>query len=544
MAEGTVPNTLDRRILACLAVLVALAAVYLMRVASADLWGHLRYGQYLVENGGLIETDPFAYTSVGQHWNDHEYLAQMAFWMAYRWGGPFGLVVLKCVLGVGAMAFLLASIRLGSRDPRIWAPILMLTSVMLGRWLVFRPQLFTFLFFAFFVYTLFRHLLGKRSWLWALPLLLALWVNVHGGFLAGLGAVGLALLLRLAQSLQPEKPTPGRLARELLPLAGTLVACFLASLCNPLGWRLWPYLWTELSFGPNRQFIDEWQPIRFGPHTWSTLTLLLLVFMVLVAGCFAGPRKGKPGPRIAGLPTWMWVCSCLPLILMAFRSIRHIPVLTLWLAPVLALLAQAAAEAWRERSATAPEGEERDSAHPGWRWLWLTFTGLTCFPALLTFASIAAQPAPAISLAGPVLGNRPPFGAVAFLRANQLEGRVYNPLWWGSYLTWELYPGVAVSMDGRNVTLFPGGQVGTNLAFYLSDQPDLDAPMHPPADFLLVPTDAPVLAGLRSDGRWVLLYEDADAVVFACEQRQRDVLRRFHAGELITPESAPPRWFP
>ena len=52
-----------------------------------------------------------------------------------------------------------------------------------------------------------------------------------------------------------------------------------------------------------------------------------------------------------------------------------------------------------------------------------------------------------------------PDRAVAFLKLNGLKGDVYTPLWWGSYLTWELYEevpdraNVRVSIDGRNVTI-------------------------------------------------------------------------------------------
>ncbi len=51
------------------------------------------------------------------------------------------------------------------------------------------------------------------------------------------------------------------------------------------------------------------------------------------------------------------------------------------------------------------------------------------------------------------------------MRRNGVKGNVYNPLWWGSYITWEPYPAVKVSMDGRNVSLFPDEMVGENSAF-------------------------------------------------------------------------------
>lgn len=93
-----VPATVDRRLLAGLAWVAALVAVYSFRTADADLWGHLCYGRLFLENGGRIVADPFAYTSEGRQWSTHEYLAQMALAQAYLWFGPAGLIGLKCVL--------------------------------------------------------------------------------------------------------------------------------------------------------------------------------------------------------------------------------------------------------------------------------------------------------------------------------------------------------------------------------------------------------------------------------------------------------------
>jgi hypothetical protein len=333
------PRTADRRLLAAFALAAALASVYMMRGADADLWGHLRYGRLIVEEGGLPAADPFAWTSAGRTWSSHEYLSQVLLWLAYAAGGPAGLVVLKCLVGGAAMFFLYAGIRLGSGDARVWALVLLLTSHVLGRWFLFRPQLFTFAFFAFFVWVLFRHLLGRRARLWLLPAVLPLWVNLHGSFLAGLGAVGFGLLLRGVQAYNVTGLRRRPLWDATRPLALTLAACVAASLLNPMGWRLWPYLATELSCDVNRRFIEEWQHLSVAEQGWTAVTFLALLGLLLAVGLLAGNRP------VAGLRPWQWLLSCLPLTVMACRSVRHVPVCTIWVAPVLALLAQAAHQA-------------------------------------------------------------------------------------------------------------------------------------------------------------------------------------------------------
>jgi hypothetical protein len=126
------------------------------------------------------------------------------------------------------------------------------------------------------------------------------------------------------------------------------------------------------------------------------------------------------------------------------------------------------------------------------------------------------RPAPTIAEDGQVLGSNHPCRAVAFMRANGLKGNVYNPLWWGSYITWALYPDVLVSMDGRNISLFPDAMVTENMRFYTdsSEAVDLETPLRYPTQFVLAPADMPALPRLLDDARWVAIYRDADAVLF------------------------------
>ena len=117
----SIPSSREASVLAVLAVLASLLAVYAVRSADADLWGHLRYGKHVFDNGGRVGADPFAYTTSGCVWNDHEYLAQVVLWLGYAWAGPVGLIALKCVLGLATVYFLYRALRLGSDDVRVWA---------------------------------------------------------------------------------------------------------------------------------------------------------------------------------------------------------------------------------------------------------------------------------------------------------------------------------------------------------------------------------------------------------------------------------------
>jgi hypothetical protein len=476
----------------------ALVGLYSMRQADPDLWGYLAYGRLFVEHGAIVRQDPFAYTSAPFHWMTFEYGAHVLLWLAFHYAGAAGLIGLKCVFGGTALYCLYAAIRVTSDEPFVWVPAFLLCTSAVSRFFLFRPQLFTFAFFALFVAVLMRFLLRRRAPLWLLPIATLVWANTHGGFVAGLGALGLTILLRASENVTNHGWRVRRLVEGTGRLWTSLGACTLATFINPLGPTLWGYVVTELSHGSNRRYIAEWRPPSFSNDPWSLIVLTLLTATVVVIGLMAHRRHVIAGARAA-----YWAMSCVPLLAMSYVSVRHVPLAAIWAGPVITLLASRL-------------NDELPSLVT-FRRVWFLLRGFALLPICLTFAVVYAEPAPVVHAAGAVLGTTHPCGAVNFLRQNHVEGNVYNPLWWGSYITWELYPQVRVSMDGRNISLFPDEMVVENLKFYSNDirEADLDAPFEHDTDFLLVPSDSPVLTRVRMDRRWRRMYADRDAELFA-----------------------------
>ena len=487
-----------RAALHAFALVSAAVCLYSMRRADPDLWGYLSAGRLFVEQGGLTTHDPFAYTSSGSHWVTFEYGAHIVLWLAYRFAGPLGLIALKCLLGGIVLYFVAAAMRITTRNPHIWVPVFVLCASTISRFFLFRPQLFTFAFLALFVAILFRFLLERRAMLWVLPLVMVAWANTHGGFVAGLGAIGLAIGLRISENLSGGQTGVRGLTAGTRALWLTLAACFAATFVNPMGARLWGYVLTELTHGTNRRYTVEWGPASLNTDAWSALAITLVATLFVAVAWFAC-RHVK---LRAAAPPIFWALSCVPLIAMAFVSVRHVPIAAIWVGPVITLLASRALLAVGDS--------------PGFRRTWFVLRGVAVLPACLTFAVVFAQPVAAISAGGTVLGSRHPCRAVAFLKANRLAGNVFNPLWWGSYITWELYPAVRVSMDGRNISLFPDRMVVENFDFYLKDAAtvDVEAPLRYDSSLLMIPADSPVLRRIETDSRWRRIFGDADAAVY------------------------------
>jgi hypothetical protein len=521
---ATSPSANDRVLLRGFAFAAAVVCVYAMRRVDPDLYGYLTYGRLFLEQGNLTTVDPFAYTSGGARWVTFEYLAHIALWLAYRYLGALGLVVLKGVIGGAAIAGLWAAVRLTARSEAVAVPVFVLSAGLVGRYFLFRPQLFTFAFFALFVLVLLRFVLRRPSPLWVLPLVMLVWANSHGGFVAGLGAIGLALWLQGCANVSSEDVSSTRsLLEGTGPLWLTMLACLVATFVNPQGLYLWGYVLTELTHDTNRRFINEWRPVSLDRDAWSAVGLTIIAAVLpLLTWTATRSQQWVRGPHPV-----CWALSCVPIIVMAFISVRHVPIAVLWTAPVLALLASVTPAARTPRLVAV--------------FTWLVLWSAASLAIVLTAATLVLRPAPSITADGRVLGATHPCGAVKFLAQNRLTGNVYNTLHWGSYITWELYPSIRVAMDGRNVSLYPRPMVEENLTFYSagSDTIDLDTPIRYPSDFLLVPADMPALSRVVQDPRWRRIFEDSDSILFVrADSEHQDILAASARGALITPKGA------
>lgn len=74
-----------------LAVALAASVYHLANggIADPDIWWHLRNAQYLLESHHFIRADMYSYTVLGQPWINHEWLAELPYYLAWKaWGLP------------------------------------------------------------------------------------------------------------------------------------------------------------------------------------------------------------------------------------------------------------------------------------------------------------------------------------------------------------------------------------------------------------------------------------------------------------------------
>ena len=202
-------------------------------VADPDLWGHVRFGLDILASGSVAQQDVYSYRTGSQPWINHEWLSEVIFATVYDAGGPAGLIAFKLVVSASIVGLCYRHLRRCGLAPFRSALLLILISVpfRMGMGTV-RPQLFTYLGTLVLLLLLQTATTERSRRLWALPLLFALWVNLHGGVLAGAGILGVWTIAKGAHQLLADRGRPTTNLRGTRPASRGCIRVCLRSLAQ------------------------------------------------------------------------------------------------------------------------------------------------------------------------------------------------------------------------------------------------------------------------------------------------------------------------
>jgi hypothetical protein len=198
-----------------------------------------------------------------------------------------------------------------------------------------RPPVITYLMIAFFHFVLAAYRAGKlrAPFLYVLPLLMALWANLHGGFILGGIVIFFFFFGEVVEAIWKKwicRSRNAEWARASYKRARTLFAIGvltgICSLTTPFGWRLYLLTYRVMSETSLVQQIAELQPPNY-KYMWA--------FPVL--SCYLG---------IAMLLQWrrVFIGEALWFVLLfhqSFHHMRHLPLFAIATAPLAAELSVA-----------------------------------------------------------------------------------------------------------------------------------------------------------------------------------------------------------
>jgi len=438
---------------------IVLLAFGTKAVVDTDIWGHLRFGLDFLTTHTLPTIDKYSFTSA-QPWVNHEWASDALFAIAYSSGGLPGLVILRILSLACALLVLNRGLRHVSwplRDALIAAAVLM-SMPLLG---TVRPQIFSFQLYALTLVALSEDV----AWL---PLVFAIWANLHGGRMIGLGAVVIHTIFA---------PTKRRLI--------IAVACAAATLLNPFGLSLW---WS-LAEAIIRGWADvvEWQPIwrlSFGIQD------AILWSVVAAAVVFAWYRK-IPAAK------WQWVWTVCAGIAAA-RVRRHLPFFSL--SVILLLFSHL-----RTRGIDFSKQQVTPNVLP-----------ILAVPVAAACLVAAVLLRPTATCLPDLPRVEPEPSVVKFIRSANLHGRILMWFNWGLYAVWQVGDRLHVSYDNRRETVYSAQTVTDHGAFYFGNAPDY--PDRIGADYAWLPPDLPSISQMTARG-WHIILRSPMSVILSREDR-------------------------
>ena len=450
---------------ACASFLVAEVA---LNFVDIDVWHQMNLIRASLAAGHLLTQDPFSYVPTVRPMIQHEWGSGVIAFFLSRWMGGSALLLLKFAAAIGTLtlAMLLAQNR-GAHAATLclFSPVAA-DLMQLGFLPAVRAQVYSFLFIVLLVWVLESSQRGWHRWSLLWLAIFPIWVNLHGGFVAGLCFVFLYAL---------EQTLIGSSARATVLLLG---AMGLEVLINPYGVRYFSYLFRAVTMARPR--IPEWTPVwNLG---WVTAALFLCALALWL---------------YALVDLKIWRTHGIMLIpAAAIEAILHYKMLPLfaivWLCYAPALFQQTKAGGWLQHF------EQRRRR----------FLILACSAAIsLCIISAVRQRFWQVEVPQVPGEVSYPVGAVNYLADHHFQGNIMAPFRKGAYVSWKLYPNVRVSIDSRYEVAYSEAWVERVFRFYEAREGWADTLAAYPTDVVLAPTSSPVLPQLRQVG-WKAVYVD------------------------------------
>ena len=481
----------------------ALAAFLLYNLrsnaADYDLWGYMAFGRLFWQTLSFPFRDTFAYVPTKELWVYHEWLTGVLYFPIYKMLGEEALQLLKYAVGLTTAGLIYSASRKrgAGSTASLFGVFVSFSYVCSSGYAPVRAQIFTYLFFALSLYIL-ETARCEQRWkvLWWLVPLQALWCNLHAGFLAGLGIIG---LYTVGEALS---------RKEFWPYVKTFLAACFATLLNPYGVKYWTYLYESLAMP--RPEITEWAP-AISILEIEGLANAAIVFFALSFVAFL-------------FIVWYRKYSLTVLIVMivtVYLSFRHIRHAALFMVAFGVYMPDAFSELF-SKFKDHPLVLSIQSYTKQWG-LPLTSLVVTAYfiYSFLWSAPLNLKLKSSQEMEG--RGAYYPLSVFEYMERHGVTGNILPLFRWGEYLMWAFYPRCHVGMDARYEMVYPYDYCVAYFDFMSGRKNWRDFLRAYPHQRILVAANTRIDALLQKEPGWVEEYRGLTGVLFMKANQSRDV---------------------
>jgi hypothetical protein len=484
-------------------------------LGDAGIGWHIRNGQLMLQTHAITRVDPFSSTMSGQPWYAWEWLYDLLIAGVHHWAGLNGVVFLTALVVAATFALTLRLAVARGGDLPLTIVLLALAIGSSAIHLFARPHVFSWLFVVVWFQALDSWEIApdaakNRRLLW-LPVLMVLWVNVHGGFITGFVLLGIYLVSEFPQLLSASSRSAR--APRIKNLAGVTLLSLLATFVNPYGYKLHAHIYRYLTDRFLMNHIEEFRSPNFHDLAPQCFVVLLIITVIALA-------TAREKPRLSQLLTMIFAAGS------GLYAARNLPVssllLTLTVAPILS---RAAAEAKNESETAAwlrgllarceafgSRMGQMEVSLRGHFWplagvafgLWICLHDGKLGSSQIGSSQIMDAHFPA---------KRFPVQAVDLLVRRESSEPVFCPDYWGGYLIYRLYPQTKVVVDDRH-DLY-GSQFLKQYLKVTQVEPEWEQVLDGmQVKVVLVPSESGLANVLKESPQWKVVYEDKVGALF------------------------------
>jgi hypothetical protein len=455
---------------------------------DSDIGRHLILGDYILSTLDIPKGNILSFTLAGLPRPPYEWMAQVLFTLAYR------LLQIDGVITLAALVVALTFYLVYKRSNKLSGlPLISLLLTTLGasaasvHWLP-RPHIWTFLFFAIWIEMLDRLERNERERLWAFPILMLLWVNVHGGFIFGFFAWFIYLVGNLFELALHFDLSRRNVVFKLLVAGGV---SFAMTAVSPSGLEIWSPVINASSKFILANTIETQSPNFYLLQFWP---FLLLVGCGLVLPGLGGKR----------LPASQLLLLAGTAIL-GFWMARNIPLFAIAAPPILAIAAQPLADHIRPLARIEVNFRNVANLARGAFWPILLMMGALTFfyyHNLQTGSRIYQFPDSPL-----------PVKAADWLITHPIKGNMFNDINWGGYLLYRLWPEQKVFIDSQSD--FYGESLAREYALTITAQGDWESVAGKyDIRWAIIPPGSGLASTLSRNPDWIIAYRDPSAVIY------------------------------
>lgn len=469
-------------------------------LGDADTGWHIGAGRYILETGSIPTTGIYSYTAADMPWMAHEWLTELIFAGIHKISGLNGIVVLAA-LSIAITHSIYFGFLL-SRGINIFLALVLtigVTTVTSIHWLA-RPHILSMPITLIWYMSLEKYRLEGKRYIYLLPLLTILWVNLHGAFMAGILLIAvywLGAFLDFLLSEDSEVKEKGK--KDLIVYSKVGLLCIIASLLNPHGYKALLFPFQIMGQKLNVDRINEWLSPNFHeflPYEYMLLTLIAVLGFSLWRLSFIE----------AGLVI-LWTH-------LSLHSVRYGPLFAIIVIPIMAVRL---------------EGLMKNGREAGNRLL----SRIYDFSERIgkTSESVKGHAIPIIAVivvavvtvnSGNIFGKplfehrfdkkNFPMEAVEFAEKNEIKGRIFNTYHFGGYLIYSGFPKEGVFVDGR-ADMY--NEFMKNYYDVVDIKPGWKDILNKfKIDWMLITANSPLSVLLLETEEWHLVYADKVANIF------------------------------